>query len=248
MPSVDLILPIYNEAGQVPEVLPQVRAWLASRPEARAIFVDDGSIDGTAEMLSRMLSGGDGESIRLVRSPVNRGKGAVVREAMLASSADLICFTDGDLAYSLDHVDRLIEALEEADVAIGSRDLVAQDGAEPTWRRRVSGVVFNAAVRSLTGLRYRDTQAGLKGFRAVAAQRIFSRSRIDDFSFDVEILHLARLERLRVKEIPARVSAEHASLGSTVNLLRDPWCMLWSLWRVRRLHGARQAPVHASAA
>ncbi len=239
MPSVELILPVYNEAPQVPEVLPAVRRWLEGRPDAQARFVDDGSTDGTADAIDRWLRATPTPAIRLERSPANRGKGAVVRESALASRAEIVCFTDGDLAYSLDHVDRLVEALAAADVAIGSRDLAAQGSSAPSWRRRFSGDVFNLAVRIMTGLRFRDTQAGLKGFRADAAQRIFSQSRIDDFAFDVEVLAIAQMEGLRVAEIPAAVAPGHASLGSSVNLLRDPCRMLWSLWRIRRLHPPR---------
>jgi len=250
VPSVDLILPVYNEAPQVPEVLPRVRRWLEARPSASAVFVDDGSSDGTADAIERGIhdEAAPRAAIRLERSPVNRGKGAVVRDAVLASRADLVCFTDGDLAYDLDHVDRLVDALRDADVAIGSRHLVKQEGAIPSLRRRMGGAMFNLAVRLLIGLRFRDTQAGLKGFRASAAQRIFSRSRIDDFAFDVEILHLAKLEGLRVVEIPAKVSRDHAALGTNVKLTRDPWRMLRSLWRVRRIHRAPTRPRAAAIA
>lgn len=236
----------------MPTVVPEVARWLAARPDASASFVDDGSRDGTpeaiAEEIARAVAGSralEGR-LRLERSPENRGKGAVLREAMLASRAEIICFTDGDLAYSLDHVDRLLAALDGsgADAAIGSRGLVPGESAKPAFKRRFTGSIFNLAVRLVLGLTYTDTQAGLKGFRAAAAKRIFGRSRVDGFAFDAEVLYLARLEGLRVVEIPATVASGHASLGSTVSLLVDPWRMLWALLRIRRMHraGRRAAP------
>lgn len=223
-------------------VVPEVARWLARHPAACAVFVDDGSRDGTPEAIERACQGCSEAPIRLHRSPHNRGKGAVVREAMLASRAEIICFTDGDLAYSLDHVDRLIEALERpgVDVAIGSRALVTDGVPRPSWRRRLSGWIFNLAARMVLRLPYSDTQAGLKGFRAPAAKRIFARSRVDGFAFDAELLYLAQREQLRIVEIPARVAPEHAAAGSSVSLLVDPWRMFAALLRVRRLHRAHE--------
>lgn len=253
VPSVELILPVFNEVAQVPRVVPEVARWLAGRPEATARFVDDGSHDGTPDAIERALRDHAGAAIALDRCPVNRGKGAVLRDAMLASRAEIACFTDGDLAYSLDHVDRLIEAIVErgADVAIGNRNLEGGSSARLSWRRRLSGALFNFATRMTLGLSHSDTQAGLKAFRAEAASRLFSRSRVTGFAFDAEILHLAKQEGLRVVEIPARVSADHESLGSTVSLLADPWRMLRALLRIRRLHrpgsAARPGSAHGTA-
>lgn len=249
VPSVELILPVYDEVAQVPKVVPEVARWLAGRPEATARFVDDGSHDGTPDAIERELRNLAGAAIRLDRRPENRGKGAVVRDAVLASRAEIICFTDGDLAYSLDQVDRLIDALVAgADVAIGNRNLPGGSSARLSWRRRLSGAIFNVAVRLTLGLPHSDTQAGLKGFRADAAHRLFPRSQITGFAFDAEILLLAKQEGLRVVEIPASVCAGHESLGSTVSLLADPWRMLRALLRIRRLHRpgarARAAPAH----
>jgi len=249
VPRVELILPVFDEVAQVPVVVPEVIRWLADRRHASARFIDDGSRDGTPEAILRELRAHPGAAVRLDRSQVNRGKGAVLREAMLASTAEIICFTDGDLAYSLDHVDRLVEAIESkgADVVIGNRDMVDAPQGRPTLRRRISGAVFNLAVRIILGLPHADTQAGLKGFRSAAARRLFSQSRVDGFAFDAEILYLARLAGLRVVEIPATVAPGHTSLGSTVSLFADPWRMLWALLRVRRLHRAasRAHPVTA---
>lgn len=248
MPSVELILPVYEEVDQVPRVVPEVARWLEQRPGTTARFIDDGSHDGTPEAIDEALRHVPGAAIRLERAAVNRGKGAVVRDAMLASKAEIVCFTDGDLAYSLDHVDRLVEAIVEgADVAIGNRNLAGGGAARPSLRRRVSGAVFNVAVRLVLGLPYTDTQAGLKGFRAEAAGRLFRRARVDGFAFDAEILYLAKQEGCRVAEVPARVSPSHDSLGSTVSLLADPWRMLGALLRIRRLHraGGRARPAAA---
>jgi dolichyl-phosphate beta-glucosyltransferase len=238
--SVELILPVYQEVDQIGAVVPQVVRWLADHPEASAVFVDDGSSDGTPDAIDRALRDHPGARVRLERSPMNRGKGAVVREAMLASHADIRCFTDGDLAYALDHVDLLVDAIEQrgADVAIGNRDMVTDDAQQPEWRRRLSGSMFNLAVRLILGLPYADTQAGLKGFRSSAAARIFASSRVDGFAFDAEILFLAQRQGCRIAEVPARVAENHASLGSTVSLLTDPWRMLWALLRVRFIHRA----------
>lgn len=255
MPAVELILPVYDEREQVPRVFAAVLAWAAERPEALIRFVDDGSRDGTADALEQALAAArEGAAtreaaarVRVERNAVNAGKGSVIRRAMVAAQAPIACFTDGDLAYSLDHVDRLVEALRGADVAIGSRALGGRAERNISLKRRAMGAAFNLAVRVLLGLPNRDTQAGIKGFRREAAHAIFGLSKVDDFAFDVEILYLARVLGLRVTEVPAQVSAAHSYHGTSMDLLRDPLRMLRSVLRVRRLHRRLPRPAAAGA-
>ncbi len=92
---------------------------------------------------------------------------------------------------------------------------------------------FNRLVRIFLKLPYRDTQAGLKGFSNEAAERIFARQTIFDFTFDAELLFLARRFGYRIAEVPARVLDTHVYKGSHVSLLRDTPRMLLSLLRIR---------------
>ena len=237
MPEVAVILPVHNEAWLIGSVLGQVTDFARDTPEWRFVFVDDGSSDDTPKLITEHLEReSSGDSIELLALSPNRGKAGAIREAMLAREEPFLIFTDGDLAYSLDHLPRLRDALDAHDVAIGSRALADGPQTNITLARRLVGSGFNRLVRVITGLPYHDTQAGLKGFRRDAAHLLFSEQVVEDFAFDAELLYLARKHGFTVTELPARVSARHSYKKSRVNMLRDPLKMLGSLIRMRLSH------------
>lgn len=233
--GVVVVLPVYNEGTVVGEVVDEV-ARFAGTPEAsgyRFVFVDDGSTDNTAEAVRERILAHPGAPMDLYQMKANSGKGEAIHAAFRLVEADLLLFTDGDLAYSLDHLPALAAALRTADVAIGSRGLIETNHERTPPLRRVMGWTFNRLARIILGLPYRDTQAGLKGFRAEAAEAIFRRRRLSGFSFDVELLFIARRLGLRIAEIPAHPSHDHAAKPSNVRLLRDPARMFVALLAVR---------------
>jgi glycosyltransferase involved in cell wall biosynthesis len=239
---VCVLLPIHNEEMVVARAVDEVVAFAEQHPDFSFVFVDDASTDGTAGVAHQRLAAGKerwGRSSELahhvrMRSLMrNRGKCGAIRAAMKRADAEFVCFLDGDLAYSLDHLIPLVAALETHDVAIGSRSLVATSEARPGLLRRMLGETFNRLARVILGLPYRDTQAGLKGFRAAAAKRLFAAQRLRSFAFDAEILYLAKKFGMKVGEVPARVSPEHASVPSSVNLILDPIRMLGAIIGVR---------------
>ena len=192
-PRVTVALPLYNAASDVTRVLDEVVSFARSRGAWSFVFVDDGSTDGTGAMLRRRLRAIDivepeiASRLSVLSYAPNAGKGHAVRAAAMESDSEYFLFTDGDLAYSLDHLPRLLERLQSADVVIGSRlQHDAGYGARPL--RRLMGWVFNRMAAMVLSIRYRDTQAGLKGFRSRAAHDVFSRLRIRNFAFDVEVL------------------------------------------------------------
>jgi glycosyltransferase involved in cell wall biosynthesis len=236
-PLAQIALPVYNEASTIRATLEQVIPFANKHPELRFVFVDDGSSDGTAGAIAdAMRSGLD------VRGPVNvglrslganGGKGRAIARAAAECDAPLFIFMDGDLAYSLLHIDALLAALKTHDVVIGSRALVPGEDLEVSGLRRVLGAGFNAIARSLLGLPYRDTQAGLKGFRTPAAREIFKRVTLNGFAFDAEAIFIARRLGYSIAEVPAQVSAEHRAKKSKVNLALDPPKMLMELAGIR---------------
>jgi hypothetical protein len=139
---------------------------------------------------------------------------------------------DGDLAYDPELLVELEKALARADVAIGSRGIADGDRKAGVLRRTM-GEGYNLLVRAILGLRFRDTQAGIKGFRQEAARQLFSRRTSRGFGFDAELLFIAKRRGLRVAEVPVRVNPSHDAGGSNVRLLRDPVRMLVSLLRIR---------------
>jgi glycosyltransferase involved in cell wall biosynthesis len=229
-PRLSVIVPAYTEAARIGATITALRDALGSLADEggfELIVVDDGSPDATAEEAIR--AGAD----EVISLPANRGKGAAVRTGMLAARGRTMAFTDADLAYSPDQVLTLLAKVEEGwDVVVGSRRHVDTTTLVRARRiREVGGRVFSLVTSWLVLGQERDTQCGLKAFSADAARRIFSRSQLDSFAFDVEIFLLARRWGLKLTEIPVSVQNFDAS---TVHLSSDAWRMVLDLWRVQR--------------
>lgn len=230
-PALTLVLPCYNEAERLPRTLATYLESLPPAPGAvEVLVVDDGSADGTAEVAGAVAAR-DGR-LRVIRSASHHGKGFAVRTGMLAARGDLVVFTDADGSYGPADVERIVAALADAPVAIGSRDLRRQ-ATSPA--RQLASTLFNRAIRGVLELPFGDTQCGLKGFRRHAAQELFRRATVDGFAFDAEVLYLARCLDLRVAEVA--VSAEERD-GSKVRIAADALAMLGDALKVRRAAAA----------
>jgi dolichyl-phosphate beta-glucosyltransferase len=208
--TVSIVVPVFNEERRLPALLERLRAD-ADRVATEAglrldevLAVDDGSTDGTAAMLEA-FSGLPGR-FRVLRFERNRGKGAAVREGMLAARSDLGLMTDVDLSTPLDELARLAAAVDGGiDVAFGSRGLRESEIlVHQPLHREVMGKVFNLVLRVLTGVPWRDTQCGFKLFRLETARRLFELQRVERFAFDAELLVNARRLGLKVAEVPVK--------------------------------------------
>ncbi len=241
-PSLTVVIPAYNEAARITPTLRAIVACLrAWDRDFEVLVVDDGSRDETSAVVEGLRS--ELRELRLIRLAQNQGKGYAVRTGVLNSRRDLILMCDADLATPIEELARLQSVVASgADVAIGSRELSAAGvTVEARWYRRVMGRTFHLVVELLTVQGYRDTQCGFKLFRGSVAQDLFTRMRMAGFSFDVELLVMARRRHYRVEEIP--VNWVHQP-GSRVNLVTDSLRMLVDLVRIRRncLRGSYDAP------
>jgi dolichyl-phosphate beta-glucosyltransferase len=194
------------------------------------VIVDDGGHDFQAQ--PELWELGRGRA-RLVRLPCNRGKGAAVRTGMLAATGQCRIFTDVDLPYQMSLFPLAFEYLQHRrfHVVAGDRTLTnSRYDVRVSWARRVGSVIFSRFANHLVTGGFYDTQCGFKGFRADVAQAIFSKSRIDRFAFDVEILYLALKYRLDVKRLP--VTLRHNETSS-VRIGRDGFRMLVDVLRLK---------------
>ncbi len=231
VPRLSVVIPAYEEADRIAGTISEVRtrlAGVADRGGVEVVVVDDGSQDATSRVATE--AGAD----RVVSLPVNRGKGAAVRSGMLAATGSTRVFLDADLAYSPDQVLELLKRTEAGwDVVVGSRKHTATTTLVRAGRLRQLG---SRAINVLTSLvllgRYRDTQCGLKAFRAEAAEKIFSLTRIDRFAFDIEVLYLVERQRMSLSEVPVQVAN---SQRTTVRVVRDTARLLRDLLRIRVL-------------
>jgi glycosyltransferase involved in cell wall biosynthesis len=231
-PAVELsiVIPAYNEEPRLPASLAQISAYIrATRRETEVVVVDDGSRDRTASVAESFRS--EIPHLRVISNGENRGKGYSVRHGMLEAQGRIVLFTDADLSAPIEEADKLLAALENSDVAIGSR---AMDRSlifvRQSLFREFAGIVFNAIVRLTLRLPFVDTQCGFKAFRREPCHIIFEQQSIDRFGFDPELLYLARHHGLRAVEIPVRWAHSPAT---KVNMFSDSLQMFLDVFIIR---------------
>jgi len=250
-PYLSVIIPAYNEEKRLPGSLQTVLEYLEAQSyPAEVVVVDDGSADGTAGIVQRLMSEREllaqtneysNCELKFIASE-HRGKGYTVRRGMLAAAGKYILFTDADLSTPINDVERLLQWLEQGyAVAIGSREGSEAHRYNEPFYRHLMGRVFNLLVRFVTGSTLEDTQCGFKAFSYEACQDVFQRLQLyGDGSatvkgpmvtgFDVELLFLAHKRGFKVKEVP--VNWYHVG-GSKVSPLKDSIRMVRDIIKVK---------------
>jgi glycosyltransferase involved in cell wall biosynthesis len=199
-PWISVTVPAYNEAQGIVTTIATLKGRLEAlgRPY-EIIVVDNASEDDTVKALEPLL---DGRRVRLLRNEVNRGKGFSVRRGMLDARGKLRLMCDADCGPSLDDLPKMLDAIEHADVVVGSRSARgAQVDRQQPLRRRIVGWPFIALTRATMGEPTHDVYCGFKLWRASAAEAVFSRQRLDGWVFDAEVLGLARRLGFEIREV-----------------------------------------------
>lgn len=228
-PRLSIILPAHNEQDRLPDSLTRILGFLAAQSlEAEIIVVENGSTDRTAEVAETFARTHPG--LRVLRE-IRRGKGLAVRRGILAATGDYRFICDVDLSMPIEQVTRFLPpALADTPIAIASREAPGAVRYDEPAHRHWVGRGFNLLVRLLAVPGLHDTQCGFKCFRADAAEELFRLQVLDGWTFDVEVLFLARRMGYRVAEIPI---PWYYVPGSRVRLLRDSIAMLTDLLRIR---------------
>jgi glycosyltransferase involved in cell wall biosynthesis len=235
LPAFSLIIPAFNEENRLRQTLRDALAYLReTTPASELIVMNDGSTDRTSAVVREVFSEAGSVATRLIEHSPNRGKGAAVREGLLAAKHSIALFSDADFSTPIEEAPKLINpiAAGELDVAFGSRALDRSlIGRHQPWRREQGGRVFNLIVRLATGLPFWDTQCGFKAFQLENFRPVLEQAKTDGFGFDVELLYLARKTGLRMREIPVRWNHHE---GSKVSFARDSLRMLREIAALRK--------------
>lgn len=230
--DVSIVVPAFDEANSIRATLEELSTWLDGTGLGWEILVvDDGSSDGTAEVVREFSAQRPG--VRVLIQDRNRGKGAAVRNGVQHSAGEVVAFIDADLPYRLQNLGDAIALVRSgaADVVVGGRDLPSSE-TDPSYPliRQLTGRTFSLFVQAFLVPGIPDTQCGLKAFSRSAASMLFSESTLDGFGFDFEILFLAKKYGYRIDRIPVGLSHRHES---KVKIVRDSFRMMRDLIRVR---------------
>jgi len=226
--KVSILIPVYNEFRTFQQVLDRVAA--AELPEGctrEIIVIDDGSTDGTAEMLAGPERSG---AIRAHHSARNAGKGSALRAGILLAEGDVILIQDGDLEYDPRDYRSLIDPIfsGQAAVVYGSRFLGNPLGM--ALRNRIANWLLTRTANLLYGARITDEATAYKAFRAEVLKSI--PLRCERFEFCPEVT--AKLCRMgyRIHEVTIRYNGRGIAEGKKVRA-RDGIAALWTLIRYR---------------
>jgi len=201
-PFLSIVVPAYNEAGNISRTLTQMRGYLDRQPWSYEVIVAADGTDGTREAAAAFAP--DDARYSVIGTAQRGGKGKGVRDGVSRATGQIIGFIDADYKTPIDEVDRLLPFLREGyEVVIGSRAVGESriERRQPLYRR-IGSKGFKWAMRAIVGLwGVADTQCGFKFFQAHIAHDLFSRQKIDGYMFDVEVLRLAMKSGYRIKEV-----------------------------------------------
>ena len=237
-PFLSLIIPAYNEERRLPGTLEQVINFLKAQPYAsEVIVVENGSQDRTLQIAREFVNRPENGKVTIrVLQVDQRGKGLAIKHGMLNSCGEYRFMCDADLSMPIDQISRFLPPmLMDFDIAIASREAPGSVRYNEPAYRHVVGRAFNALIRILALPSLHDTQCGFKCFRAEVAEDLFRCQTLNGWSFDVEVLFIAREHGYRIVEIPV---PWYFNPASHVKVLKDSLIMAIDLIKIR-INGLR---------
>jgi len=234
IPDISIVIPAYNEEKRLPPTLIDMIDYCEKNFSSyEIIVVDDGSKDKTAEFVNSITK--VRSQVKLIRLPKNYGKGHAVKTGILNTIGKMVLFADADGSTPIIELEKLVKELSnDFDIVIASRAIRSINTEVKTrFYRKLIGRVFNFFVNTFLLPKFADTQCGFKLFTRFAADTIFPHQQANQFSFDIEILYIAKLLNLKIKEVP--INWINVS-GSKVNLVFDSTKMFFDIFKFRFLH------------
>ena len=226
---LSIIIPVFNEETRLPRTIEKVVSFLCEQPyQAEVLIVENGSQDKTleiAEQYARKYS-----NLRVLQVK-ERGKGVAVQRGMLAAKGEYRFMCDADFSMPVSEINRFLPPeLTGVDIAIASREAAGAVRYDEPYYRHFVGRIYNGLIRlfALPGLH--DTQCGFKCFRAGVAEELFRLQTIKGWSFDVQVLFIAKSRGYQIVELPI---PWYFNSESKVSVFRDSLRMALDLFTIR---------------
>jgi len=228
VPLLSIIIPAHNEESRLPQTLEQVFVFLGQQSyESEVLVIENGSTDRTLEIAQEYAR--QHPSLRVIHEE-GRGKGLAVHRGMFEARGEYRMMCDADLSMPINEVNKFIPpALGDYDIAIASREAKGAVRYNEPRYRHLGGRGINLIIRALILPGLEDTQCGFKCFRAKAAEDLFNHLTLFGWSFDIELLFLAKRHKYRVTEIPIHW---YYRSESKVNALQDAMRMIGDIFRI----------------
>jgi dolichyl-phosphate beta-glucosyltransferase len=220
---LSVIIPAHNEENRLPDTLEQVQRFLEGQPfTSEIVIVENGSTDKTLEVAQEFAQ--RHANVRVMQS--ERGKGAAVKRGMLEAKGEYRFMCDADLSMPVEEITNFIPpALEDVDIAIASREAKGAVRYNEPYYRHLGGRVVNFIIKLFILPGLNDTQCGFKCFRADVAEKLFSGQTLEGWSFDIELLYLARRHGFSIHEIPIHwyhdMETKVRALPDAIRMVRD---------------------------
>jgi glycosyltransferase involved in cell wall biosynthesis len=228
-PTLSVVIPAYNEAATIAELIERVRKAPVDT-SMEIVVVDDASTDHTGRILERLEAEGNGD-LRLIKHAMNRGKGAAIRTGFRESRGDIILIQDADLEYDPRDYPLLLEPIlaNQADVVFGNRFHGGPHRVLYFWHY-VGNRFLTLLTNVMTGLNLSDMEVGYKVFRAEIVRQL--RLRSDRFGIEPEITIKVAQLGCRVYEVPIRYHGRTYEEGKKITW-RDGMAALGHIVRYR---------------
>lgn len=225
---ISIVIPVYNEGKRIEAFLADVVTFLAKQTYAyEVIIVNDGSIDATVKLAKKVLGQYIPDKFRILELATNQGKGAAVKNGMLAAQGEYVFFIDADGSTAIEEIGNFIPLFSpEIDIYMAVR---TKKHFAP-FKRVFFGKGYIKLANFLLGLSTSDFTCGFKCYRLGTARKVFSRQLLKNWSFDAEDLFIAQKKGCKIKEIP--VYWKHVG-GSKVKVLKNIIVCGWDLFLIK---------------
>jgi dolichyl-phosphate beta-glucosyltransferase len=233
--KISVIIPAFNEAKRITPTIQDIIGYLdkVAPKDYEILIVLDGSKDNTLDIVTKLAE--QYKAIRIIHNSINRGKGAVVRQGILESIGDYVLFMDADNSTRIQELNAMLPVLEQGiDVIIGSRDIKGSKvEIHQVWYKELLGDLGNWWIQIILVGGIQDTQCGFKVFSGKSGRHIFEKISMQGWSFDIEVLALARYFGYTIKEMPViwyNDNSSHVTLGDYIAVLRDTFTIRYRIW------------------